>query len=944
MKILQLIFVTLLLIGSALSQSLPQRWVDNNEAKDGAFTLPAYELTFPNTWITGPPIGCTFHLAYAATLAGLQSAVNDMEACRTTIGAGIILNIPPALYTTSNSLGLVIPQSNTVQATSFLILRSTMDINLPDGITVCSHGIQDNLAASTDIGIDNPACSGVGMYYQLGTTITSISPGAFALASGVVTNTSAYNDAQYMWTLESSGGNPGALSFCSPVGASSVSNPPKCAAATIAPDHWLIEDAEARMSVGNTGNNNVVNMPITTTETSRAQIATHIHLRKMWVHGDWTTLAAGANSISNGFEIDCTYCSVVDSQVSQALRPGSEGHGILAQGEGPYKIDHNWVEGQSSGIFSGGYQQLTAFPIAGYMPFQDVEMRRNRLTFPYAWLGLMTVPGGNAHWAGQSIARKNALETKNGARLLEDGNIIENSDNSGGQSGVLADWNVRQFRTNYQNIIADATISNNIFRNGCEGIEFNNSAPSQGSGGGIAFNMHRVSFSNNLLYNLTTANPGCVGVSPSQSLETGNTGWIFQGTVMENPAGTAATFVPTCSASGGTLGTNGGDCPGQVSGFTITAGGTGCVAGSLTISSPAAGGIQAAGTYGCTAGALSNVTITNEGLQYTSAPTATIATGTGTLTTTIFTVPGGLIAGSEVMDFLAGDPIPVYNCPNVAGFNLPLTNYTTGSFFWPNILGPKATAVSNTVGSPSVTFPMVATPSVSDSSGYCTVVTTQGGPVNFSVTHNTVVGDNTILPSSNNLATQGPNFAMNFALQNNLLVSATGGTGWNSNRGEGIPTETFNYDSSSMTADHNVWPRRNSASYRAYGNNPNFPVASPVMYFPTTPYCTGASPVPSCVGFLGAMSAIVMPLTLPDYHSFSLLAGSSFKAGAANQASDGLDEGAILSSLDAAQINNLFSCTTACGSGPFPDVPVTPAGASGITLTGGTLTGGILQP
>ena len=791
---------------------LPQVWVNNHEGD----SLISYELSLPGTWVTGPAPGCTFHAPYwtgSPTSAGLQSAINDMEACRTATGVGMILDIPPALYTTANALGLVIPQSNSSQASSFLILRSTMDANLPNGQTVCSHGIQDNLATSTDIGLDNADCAGDNLGYQLGNAVTQLgqttfslddlstgwtvfldpagsgtatatpqtfgnaSPsldagsmllslsgnsftnvgwykysginnantnftldgwfyvptltnvqaleydqfqylligdggatqntrlyfgtecviggvwnvwnsftsswvstgmscsfsaatwhhliikthrvtgdvsgsggypkmyfdsisldgtsvasnvvtsagplpagwaeqagfmlqldtngacggactisesvdeakfstfqGPLTLANGTSTTASAYNDAQYMWTLESSGTNPSSLTFCSPVGTSSVSNPPLCAATTIAPDHWIIEDAEIRMAAGNTGNNRIVNMVWTLTESNLGQFATHIHFRKDWVHGDWTSLTAGANSVSSAIELDGAYCSVVDSQVSQSLRPGAEGHILTTQGVGPFKIDHNWFEGQASSIFSGGTALVTPLPIAGYLPFQDVEIRRNRLTFPYAWLGVMTIPGGNTQWAGQNIERKNALETKNGARLLEDGNIIENSDNSGGQSGVLADWNVRQFRTNYQNIIADATITDNVFRNGCEGVEFNNSTSSQGNGGGVAFNVRRILFNNNLLYNLTTSNPGCVGVSPTSGLETGNFGWIWQGTVSENSAGTAATFVPSCSASGGTNGTNGGDCPGQVSGFVITSGGTGCVAGSLTIS------------------------------------------------------------------------------------------------------------------------------------------------------------------------------------------------------------------------------------------------------------------------------------------------------------------------------------------------------------------------
>jgi hypothetical protein len=66
-------------------------------------------------------------------------------------------------------------------------------------------------------------------------------------------------------------------------------------------------------------------------------------------------LINGLNSITDAFALNCVYCSVVDSQASQVLRPGAEGH-LMATGYGmQHKIDHNWLEGQSSGIFCGGF-------------------------------------------------------------------------------------------------------------------------------------------------------------------------------------------------------------------------------------------------------------------------------------------------------------------------------------------------------------------------------------------------------------------------------------------------------------------------------------------------------------------------------------------------------------------------------------------------------------
>ena len=117
------------------------------------------------------------------------------------------------------------------------------------------------------------------MYYMLGTTVTNIPTGAFTLANGVATNTANYNDVQYMYTVRCSGAsNCVPLTFCSPLGTS----PDKCSSATLATDHWLIEDAEVRMSAGNTSNNYLVSLAQIGTETSSTQLSTHIHFRKDW--------------------------------------------------------------------------------------------------------------------------------------------------------------------------------------------------------------------------------------------------------------------------------------------------------------------------------------------------------------------------------------------------------------------------------------------------------------------------------------------------------------------------------------------------------------------------------------------------------------------------------------------------------------------------------------
>jgi hypothetical protein len=831
--------------------SPPTTWVNNNEGN----TAFSYELVLgASSWLTGPPPTCSFSIPYAASTAGLQAAINAIEACRTLTGVGIALDIPAGLYTNAAANGLIIPQSNTSLATNFLILRSIQD--LPNGQTVCAHGIQDNVATSLDIGIENADCAGDALSYQLGTTVTNISSGPFTLANGNTTSTSNYNDVQYMWTAECSGANCSALSFCSPLGTSSTSIPPKCTSTTIAPDHWLIEDMEARPNAGNTGNGVVVSLQQTGTETSASQLATHIHFRKDWIHGDWTSLTAGANSVSAGILLACNYCSLVDSQISQILRPGAEGHAIGAAWGGQFKIDHNWVEGGSIGYISGGFSGAPS--ISGLIPSTDVQFGRNTLRYPYSWLGVNdttcgtfgvgTVPHTNAHWgctssSGNSLVRKNAFELKEAVRFLAYGNIFRNVDNSGGQGGIMSDFDVRNnsgssYATgnNYQAVISDLTFTSNIWSNGCEGLEFGSSNSAIGDGGGVSFILNRALFSNNLLYNITNTNPGCTGVnSVGIYLSSGLQQW--KGTITGN--GTQATFVATCSVDGG-------DCP-----------------------------------------------------------------------------AGPPSVGFQVTDINPGDPISISGC-SVTSFNAP--TQVIGGVTVPAGVGSLAATGTNPA---SLTVKYPSTVNGSDLTGNCILTKGQGGPANVSIEHTTFVTDSTHAITSNNAPSGGPNFAITTNFTNSIVL----GGGWFNNPvGEGTPTEKFNHDFTSMTADHLVWPTRTATLYTPYCNNTAFPCTTPVMFFPATSYCTGATPSSSCVGFVGAMSASSMPLVLPDYHNFALITGSIFKSGGTDQASDGKDQGVNLAALDAAQTENLY----VGASGPFPDAY---AAAPTFSPAAGTYTG-----
>jgi hypothetical protein len=297
--------------------------------------------------------------------------------------------------------------------------------------------------------------------------------------------------------------------------------------------------------------------------------------------------------------------------------------------------------------------------------------------------------------------------------------------------------------------------------------------------------------------------------------------------------------------------------------------------------------------------------------------------------------------GAEVFDVLVGDPIAITDCNVTPAFNNVTTSNQSG-FINPSQRGPLATVASapwtgsGVTGNLQVSFP--STVNGTDAGGFCTLSTIQGGPFNLTIQHLTQITDNTgPALTGNNSPSGGPNFQMNAAILDSIML---GGTGWLGGYPEGTQTETLNFDATTMSAHHLVWPIATASNYTEYGNNPLFPDSAgctgagchnPVtMYFPAAISCTGSTATSACVGFKAAMSGTTMPITVPDYHNFGLDPTSLFKTGGAQAASDGTDMGANIPAIDAAQTLNQYVCATACGSGPFPDVnniPVFPSAA-----------------
>lgn len=1014
--------------------TLPQTFVDNNELTCKAagncytgspglsLTPAAYEYQLgASTWITGPPPTCTFAtLPYALSFTGLQNFVTAMEACRTLTGVGITLDVPPGttmVGTSSN--GLVIPQTNTTTATAPLIVRSTNHSSLPAGVTVCAHGVQDNLSTSTDIGIENPDCTGLNMYYALGPTLVSgvisgittlstntttlaaiaatgsqcvalangyVAPGvpetidtggnqetvsttsaanktgmcgnftkthasgvavtynvgAFTLANGTITNTSTYNDVQYMWTLEAQHtGNSTALTYCN---ASASLQLPTCTA-NIGPDHWLIEDMEARMYAGNTGVGFVAQAAGSTVVTSSVQLPTHNHIRKSWIHADWTSTYTGANSVSGGLDWEGIYVSVVDSQISQIMKPGGEHHAMTLDAN-QVKVNHNWLEGGSIGIFSGGYSGGTGPSIFGWIPLCDGEIRRNHLTWPFSWLGQSPIPAStNPNWPSQfSLVRKNSFEMKGGCRTIVSGNFGENVDASGAQGGTLGELDPKNNSsgtgTYYNSTLNNVTMADNVFRNGCQ--VWNITTSRSGPGGGTAYPPRSIEWLNNLIYNVSGTNyPDC---STAVGLSLDGGGGTWQGTMTQTDANHVA-FVAECSNDLG-------QCQGQIANVTIT-GGT--CAGSPSLSFPVpnlAGGNQANYGVKCTGSAFT-ITQNVYGSGYTSTPTPTFTcascTGTQTVTVTWNSSSSGIstATGFQSFNISAGDPVAITNCVNTA-FNTVGTTLHSSVTYVPSGIGPPASYPSTpwngtfATGNVTVTAPLVGTAGATETSHYCKLTTLEGAPFNLIWNHNTIVSSSTYVVNTglafNNSDTDGPTFGANRAMLNSFMV---GGTWGSSAISTGTVAQQFMDDTvNSFTADVLVWPGQSGMT--AYGLNQFYPIGSPLFYYPTNSYCTGATPTTACIGFLGALSASSLPLTLADYHQYGLAAASAFIAGGSQDASDGTSVGVqSMSLLDNAQTANLFICgSTPCGSpGPFPDsnatqAPVIPISRSGVMLSG----------
>ena len=739
------------------------------------------------------------------------------------------------------------------------------DTPLTAGRTVCAHGVQDNVATSTDPGVRNPDCNGTGMSYQLGQTLTAISPGAFTLANGTNTNTSAYNDVSSMYVIE-----------CNTLNCATVQEGATDASGN-GPNHFAIYNAEIRV---NSSKACCFPVDIENAGVTLASLPSHYHFDRVWIHGDATDAGAGTQALTDDIRINCGgNCTLANSHMSKTIRAGSEGHEVYWSAAVQLKLVHNWIEGSSINVFAGGITTTVPTGASG----TDVEVRRNRMTYPFPWLG--NGSAGGVCGAG-SCVRKNCFEQKGVNRIIFDGNICENVDNSGGQNGTLTDYNNRACSPtacdNYAQTIQNVTITNTIFRHGCGGLLFDANSGNPGSSGNSASTPGRNFFMQHvLIYDVSIYNFNC-GVTTNGSVYLGGTNHNFTvSTMTRNAAGTVATVV----LAGGV----GEDQTGLVAGDPITV--SGCADATFNV-----------GPHPF----VTALTVSGKTITYNNA-------GTPNATSSGCTFNNG-----------AGWP------------NFFMADHVTAIAYWSVEVGSNQTASG-------ATFPrnQTYTNSIySGTRGFGIPGGTEGTAFeNAFLDTTTLLVHHTLFSGRNAPVWQATTaYKLGQIVQPSgspahFYIAVTSGT-------SGGSQPAFSGTGLSCVTDGTVVWQENGFRISTTGGKPSYteysvlntPVSPPTtLFFTQTNFTYGATADATSIGFTGALNAPVSgtntcatgtPVTtmdtaldLSDWHGYALDTSSSYK----NSASDGTALGASITSIEAAQTRTKYVCQSACGLGPTTD-------------------------
>lgn len=198
------------------------------------------------------------------------------------------------------------------------------------------------------------------------------------------------------------------------------------------------------------------------------------------------------------YEFHCT--AVTGTCVdSQAISGGTGDAGAPVSKSGPVKIVNNYIEASTENILFGG-------AVADGVGPNDVEIRRNYLFKPQSW------NPSDPSFIGVKYIVKNLLELKNGARILIEGNVLQNTWGGYTQKGAAVLFTPKnQAGANNANLCPNCAVLDTTFRYNY--ISTASAAIVTGSGpndhGAYSQGQHRTSIHDDVADNLQY--PTCYG-------------------------------------------------------------------------------------------------------------------------------------------------------------------------------------------------------------------------------------------------------------------------------------------------------------------------------------------------------------------------------------------------------------------------------------------------
>jgi hypothetical protein len=142
----------------------------------------------------------------------------------------------------------------------------------------------------------------------------------------------------------------------------------------------------------------------------------NIIIDRSYIHG---SDSAQLNT-QRGVEMDCQYCAVINSYISEIHWVGIEAQAIGGwNSTGPWLVDNNYLSAAGENILVGGAD--TTIPNA--VP-SDLTFTRNYFFKPLSWNWRAA---GKPFGCSDCWAVKNLLEFKEGVRVLVEGNIFQNN-------------------------------------------------------------------------------------------------------------------------------------------------------------------------------------------------------------------------------------------------------------------------------------------------------------------------------------------------------------------------------------------------------------------------------------------------------------------------------------------------------------------------------------